>query len=261
MVGDSSTTAFLRLKQELNYAGYPSTFFDGGDEVIVGGYEEESVYTAKIEQAGWRTVPNLDLRTRMTYLGNNTVRIYVRIGNGVTASNPPAVPSQPNGVSYSPFDSLAEYTTSSTDPDGDSLYYQFSWGDNSYSDWVGPYASGEQVTVSHSWNQENIYQVRVKTRDIWGDETNWSPNKQVYSSCCIGNRGNVDGDSGDQVDISDLLYFVDYAFQSPAGPTPPCINEADVDGSGQADISDILFLVDYMFTNPPPQSPVDCNPY
>lgn len=79
------------------------------------------------------------------------------------------------------------------------------------------------------------------------------------TGCCIGNRGNVDGDAEDNVDISDLLYYVDYAFGFPAGPAPVCVEEADFDLSGSMDISDILFLVDYMFGSPAGPAPPSCN--
>lgn len=79
--------------------------------------------------------------------------------------------------------------------------------------------------------------------------------------CCYGMTGNIDYDLLDQVDISDLLYLVDYMFLSPPGTAPPCMDETNVDGSGPAvpDISDLLYLVDYMFTVGAPY-PVNC-PY
>lgn len=76
--------------------------------------------------------------------------------------------------------------------------------------------------------------------------------------CCLGDRGNVDGDLADEVNISDVLYFVDYIFLSPPGPAPVCDVEADVDGSGDLDISDLLYLVDYSFATPPGPAPVSC---
>ena len=72
--------------------------------------------------------------------------------------------------------------------------------------------------------------------------------------CCIGLRGNVDGDPGDMVDISDLVYLVDYMFTS--GPVPSCTEEADINGSMPIDISDLVALVDFMFTDGTP--PVSC---
>ncbi len=77
---------------------------------------------------------------------------------------------------------------------------------------------------------------------------------QNFSSsggCCIGDRGNVNGDAMDAVDISDVIYLVDYSFGT--GPAPGCTEEADVNGDGTLDISDLVYLVDYSFgTGPPP---------
>ena len=76
-------------------------------------------------------------------------------------------------------------------------------------------------------------------------------------ACCIGIRGNVDNDSLDVIDISDLVYLVDYMFNG--GPDPLCIEEADIDGSGGStptDIADLVHLVDYMFNGG--AAPVDC---
>lgn len=72
--------------------------------------------------------------------------------------------------------------------------------------------------------------------------------------CCEGIRGNIDGDSDDQIDIADLVYLVDYMFND--GPPPLCATEADLDADGQTNISDLVHLVDYMFNGGPP--PVDC---
>lgn len=71
---------------------------------------------------------------------------------------------------------------------------------------------------------------------------------------CVGDRGNIDGDLGDQIDIADLVYLVDYMFNG--GPPPPVMEEADIDGSGILDIADLVYLVDYMFNGGPP--PVPC---
>ena len=84
-------------------------------------------------------------------------------------------------------------------------------------------------------------------------------------TCCMPPiRGNVDYDPGDEIDISDLVYQVDYMFTT--GPPPTCWEEANVNGSGPVnppsdgpadiDISDLVHLVDYMFNSGPP--PADC---
>lgn len=71
------------------------------------------------------------------------------------------------------------------------------------------------------------------------------------SPCCMSPiRGNVDYDAGDAIDISDLVYLVDYMFTG--GPPPLCFEEADMAAScGTLDISDLVYLIDYMFVGGP----------
>ncbi|MDH3939218.1 MAG: SBBP repeat-containing protein, partial [candidate division Zixibacteria bacterium] len=77
----------------------------------------------------------------------------------------------------------------------------------------------------------------------------------VSVSCCMPPlRGNIDYDPGDLIDISDLVYLVDYMFTG--GPAPHCMEEADINGDGQHDIADLVFLVDYMFSGGP--DPAGC---
>ena len=78
------------------------------------------------------------------------------------------------------------------------------------------------------------------------------------TSCCVGIRGNVDGDDEDIVDISDLVYLVDYMFTG--GPPPPCEEETDMNGDGSIDIADLVYLVDYMFNSGPAPVPCDYTP-
>ena len=75
--------------------------------------------------------------------------------------------------------------------------------------------------------------------------------------CCVGIRGNVDGDVSENIDISDLVFLVDFMFTS--GPNPDCLLEANIDAdtSESVDISDLVALVDFMFTNGP--APAGCN--
>jgi len=80
-------------------------------------------------------------------------------------------------------------------------------------------------------------------------------------SCCMPPiRGNVDYDLGDVIDISDLVYLVDYMFTG--GQAPVCIEEADMDCTGGAtpiDIADLVYLVDYMFNQGPVPCRCDCS--
>ena len=66
------------------------------------------------------------------------------------------------------------YTSSTTDSDRDDLFYIFDWGDESDSGWLGPYDSGEEVNTSHIWSKLGRYSIKVKAKDIYGRESEWS---------------------------------------------------------------------------------------
>jgi hypothetical protein len=89
-------------------------------------------------------------------------------------STPPEKPSRPTGSASGKTGETYEYTSSSTDPDGDDLYYLFNWDDDTFSEWIGPYAGGEEVTASHSWLEQGDYQIKVKSKDIHGVQSEWS---------------------------------------------------------------------------------------
>jgi hypothetical protein len=61
-----------------------------------------------------------------------------------------------------------------TNPNGDNFYCIWNWGDGNYSEWLGPYVSGEMVCQSHAWSQKGTYGIRVKLKDVYGQESNWS---------------------------------------------------------------------------------------
>jgi hypothetical protein len=48
------------------------------------------------------------------------------------------------------------------------------WGDGNYSEWVGPYASGETGEASYNWSDLGDYEVRAIAKDIHNVKSNWS---------------------------------------------------------------------------------------
>jgi len=76
---------------------------------------------------------------------------------------------------------------------------------------------------------------------------------QESASCCIGDRGNVDGSIDEPVNVGDVIYLVDFIFFG--GPEPPCIEEGNVDGIGEINVGDLIYLVNFIFhQGPPPPS-------
>lgn len=95
--------------------------------------------------------------------------IHVKVKGG-----PPETPEKPSGPLNGKPDIEYVFTTSTTDPDDDQIYYKWSWGDGNVSDWFGPYNSGESVNASHFWSTKGKYEIKVKARDEDGLESSWS---------------------------------------------------------------------------------------
>ncbi len=63
--------------------------------------------------------------------------------------------------------------------------------------------------------------------------------------CCVGDMGNVDCDSSDVVDITDMQVLVDHLFLTLAPLC--CEREADLDLDGTVDVTDLNILNDHLF--------------
>jgi len=106
--------------------------------------------------------------------GNRTVRVTaVSVTVCYTVDQAPATPSAPSGnavgaptVSYS-------FSTSTTDPESDTVTYTFDWGDGNQST-IGPYASGASASASHGWSTLGTYTVKVMATDALGATSGWS---------------------------------------------------------------------------------------
>ena len=61
-----------------------------------------------------------------------------------------------------------EYCIIASDPDNDTLFVLWNWGDGTSSDWLGPLESGMEVCDSHIWNETGTYNISVTVRDEYG---------------------------------------------------------------------------------------------
>ncbi|OYT28476.1 hypothetical protein B6U98_04770 [Thermoplasmatales archaeon ex4572_165] len=91
----------------------------------------------------------------------------------ISSNQPPNKPSI-SGPSTGVKGSSYTYTSTTTDDDGDQIYYWFDWGDGSNSGWKGPYSSGQTASESHIWSAEGSYSIKVKTKDSNDAESIWS---------------------------------------------------------------------------------------
>jgi outer membrane protein assembly factor BamB len=92
----------------------------------------------------------------------------------IEANNIPIIPQAPSGPSSGYIDSAYSFKTSTTDPEEDSISYQFDWGDGIYSDWSDYVPSGDSISMNHSYSSEGTYGIKSKAKDEDGDESAWS---------------------------------------------------------------------------------------
>jgi hypothetical protein len=89
-------------------------------------------------------------------------------------NNAPEKPATPTGPSTGSPDKNYLYSTQTNDVDGDRIFYNFSWGDGTYSGWIGPFDSDETASAMKSWAEKGTYEIKVKSKDVHGDESPWS---------------------------------------------------------------------------------------
>jgi hypothetical protein len=89
-------------------------------------------------------------------------------------SHTPAVPQKPTGPTQIEPGTIYTFSSSTTDIDGDDVYYLFDWGDGNLSGWIGPYRSGETAGANHSWEEKGRYSIRTKAKDVHGIQSDWS---------------------------------------------------------------------------------------
>jgi hypothetical protein len=82
-----------------------------------------------------------------------------------------------------------EFTFQTTSPLGNDLFYWIDWGDYSTKKWFGPFASGEKLTLNHTWNGFEKYTIRTRAKDtenLWGSwselEVNMPRDKTIHNS-------------------------------------------------------------------------------
>lgn len=66
------------------------------------------------------------------------------------------------------------FSFSSNDPESHQIYYYIKWGDGLYEEWIGPYASGDSIEVTHKWSTKDRFEIQAKAKDEFGSASDWS---------------------------------------------------------------------------------------
>jgi hypothetical protein len=81
---------------------------------------------------------------------------------------PPPTPQRPQGPSQGYENTEYSYSTNEvSDIENHNVFYKFDWGDATHSDWL------TKPTANHSW-AEGEYEIKIKAKDEYGQQSNWS---------------------------------------------------------------------------------------
>jgi len=104
----------------------------------------------------------------------------------------PLVPAAPSGPSTGDAGMAYSFSAVTTDPEGDTINYEFDWGDGSVFGSSGFLASGAPATVVHTYAADSTYGVRARGVDIKGAASAWSSAHNIV----IGEGGGNGTDEG-----------------------------------------------------------------
>jgi hypothetical protein len=198
LIEDKSPDADYRVTNDLHIEGFPSAFFDGGDNVVVGGIDNENLYKNLISRTGSREVHELDFTISLGWIGNGELDIEISITNNEEFFNSPPEEPTITGPTSGEFGEEYIYEISAIDPDDRQLYYYIDWG-NGTIETKGPYNSGSTVKVKHTWNERGTYTIKVQSRDTYDEKSDWvslevaMPNNNInsYMSKLFNNHPNL----------------------------------------------------------------------
>jgi len=88
-------------------------------------------------------------------------------------STPPSTPSRLTGPQKGVTGQTYSFSSTIGSLCDDTLYLLYDWGDGTYSGWLGPYSS-DTIEAFHVWNSKGSYTIRVKARNCFGAQSEWS---------------------------------------------------------------------------------------
>jgi len=240
MVTDVNSIASNRMNSTssgYNMYWVPSCYYDGG--LIYNSGMTQSEVSSSIQSAGAREVPDVDLSVTCTWLGSNTIEVTVTLTNNEFTNTIPNNPSSPQGPTEGVAEDEYTFSTSALDADGDDLSFMWDWGDGDISPWLGPYGSGTQVDQAHTWTDRGNYDIKVKTKDIYDEESQWSD----VASIMMGMRGDANNDA--VINVGDAVYIINYVFKGGSAPIPVEGGNANCDAA--VNVGDAVYIINYVF--------------
>jgi len=237
LIYDENPKAQSRLDNAYNIAWTPTCYFDAGYSVHDGITQTQ--IADGVTQAGIRPVHDLAVAIDVKWLGANTIEVELTVTNNELINTIPDVPDIPDGPTAGTVSFDYAFEAATTDPDGDQLYYQFFWGDDTFSDWLGPYPGDEKISGSHAWSQAGNYIVQARVKDQYDAESPWSD----MAAIAVYDAGDANSDGA--VNVGDAVFIINYVFKGGQAPSPVECGNANCDAA--VNVGDAVFIINYVF--------------
>ena len=80
-----------------------------------------------------------------------------------------------------------DFNLRTTHQSGLDVWYWIDWGDDNNSGWLGPYQSGFEITVSHTWLTREVFNIKARVKDEKEIYSNWAEYKfsTPHDKCII----------------------------------------------------------------------------
>jgi len=99
-------------------------------------------------------------------------RGYIHAFGPLESNTPPDTPTI-SGETNGEIDVEYWYGIKVIDPENNPVSFYIEWGDGSTTGWTREHASGEKYYYEHTWSEEGNYTIRVKAKDVMGEESDW----------------------------------------------------------------------------------------
>jgi aminopeptidase YwaD len=174
-IDTTADTYFNSINLEVYYGGYSwgsdhSSFWQWGYDAVQ--YKEYEVNPNYHTPNDIIANMNVTYATKCAKLFFATIAEFIQISSSETNQPPtnPTITGPVNGKAGIEY----PYSFKATDPNTDQLYYYIDWGDNQYAEWIGPYQSNEEITITHIWQEKGDYTIKAKVKDTYGEESEWT---------------------------------------------------------------------------------------
>jgi hypothetical protein len=134
------------------YGGPEHQYFNGICSTSDGGCIASGI------SGGWDSSKSDALLVKYAAYGENN------------APNAPIITGETSGTAGKEY----QYTFNAVDPDGGDVYYWVQWDDGCPSvEWIGPFPSGVDVKLNHTFANQGTFTIGAKARDVFDAESDW----------------------------------------------------------------------------------------